>query len=163
MSTNSLKLHNRREFLKVASGAAAGTCLSFIRNRSFLLSEIIEEERNPAGKQRLLHGLLLLPEVQRVRRLYRHADQQPATARGDGQTLEHEGRTDQLPRLQDAHRALFNCSAKQCAEKKGVLTCAHCAEFPRLYGRPLDQMAGVEAQGGGDEEGAAKRNISKSE
>jgi hypothetical protein len=26
--------------------------------------------------------------------------------------------------------ALFNCNAKQCAEKKGVITCAHCDEFP---------------------------------
>jgi len=29
-----------------------------------------------------------------------------------------------------SQRALFNCTLKQCATKRGVLTCAHCPDFP---------------------------------
>jgi hypothetical protein len=28
-----------------------------------------------------------------------------------------------------SHKALFNCTLKQCAKKRDLLTCAHCADF----------------------------------
>jgi hypothetical protein len=39
--------------------------------------------------------------------------------------------------------ALFNCSAKQCTEKKQVLTCAHCADFPTCTNETWSKYPGL--------------------
>ena len=142
MSTNSLKLQNRREFLKVVSGACAGTCL--LLAGSGLTSCLKSSKKNgilPANGDFSMVAYCCLK--------CNECDAFIAT-QTDNQQLRQETakRWNMKPEQINCNgcktpSALFNCSAKQCAEKKQVLTCAHCTDFPTCTNETWTKYPGL--------------------
>ena len=53
-------------------------------------------------------------------------------------------------------KALFDCSLKKCASKRGVPTCAHCPDFPTCKDEQWTRYPEAARDRGGDE-GEARR------
>jgi hypothetical protein len=130
MSPQSNKNPNRREFLKVSATACAGTCLLMLGGGGFTSCT------KSARKNDILPANGDFSLVSHCCLKCNECPAYIATQNNDQQLREETAKKWQMkPEQINCHgcktpSALFNCSAKQCADKKGILTCAHCAEFP---------------------------------
>jgi len=125
-----LKLHTRRDFLKLCSGAAAGGCLLLLSGSGLSSCTKSAKKKSvlPPDNDFSLVAYCCLKCYECPAYI--------ATQKNDQQLREETAKKWNMKPEQincqgcKTPMALFNCDAKQCAVKKGVLTCAHCAEFP---------------------------------
>ena len=124
------KNQNRRDFLKISTSACAGACLLLLGGTGLTSCTKSAKKKDilPANGDFSLVAYCCLKCSE--------CDAYIATQKNDQKLREETAKKWQMKPEQincndcKTPSALFNCAAKQCAVKKGVLTCAHCDEFP---------------------------------
>jgi len=129
MSAHQTKNPNRREFVKTVAQTCAGTCLLLAASSfSSCTKSVKTKSMLPANNDFSMVSYCCLK--------CNECEAYLATQKNDQRLREEVAKKWNMKAEQincngcKTPSALFNCSAKQCAVTKNVLTCAHCTDFP---------------------------------